>query len=111
MLSYKGYYVELTMDNEKDVLKGKVAGVRQSLSFEATNAHDFKQAFFKCIDDYLADCEKQKKEPEKPFKGVFNVRISSDLHRKAHFASRNSNLNAFISQAIREKLERLEAAS
>ena len=37
--------------------------------------------FQNVIDEYLDDCKKRKVEPEQPYKGTFNVRISPELHR------------------------------
>jgi len=35
------------------------------------------------VDDYLELCEEKGNEPERPFKGPFDVRTGSDLHRRA----------------------------
>ncbi|WP_219722180.1 toxin-antitoxin system HicB family antitoxin [Oligella urethralis] len=50
-------------------------------------------------------CGELGKKPDVPFKGTFIVRISPALHRHAAIAS-NFSLNAFIGEAIKEKLER-----
>jgi len=42
-----------------------------------------RASFEAAIDDYLALCEEKGIEPDKPFKGSFNVRIGSQLHRQA----------------------------
>lgn len=47
------------------------------------------------------------KKPDQVFEGMFNVLISTDLHYKA-LASSNF-LNAFVSDAIQEKLMHLGA--
>ena len=39
--------------------------------------------FIAAIDSYITDCKHESVEPEKPFKGNFNVRISPQLHQKA----------------------------
>jgi len=46
------------------------------------------------------------KQPQKAYKGSFNIRISADLHRKAarEAAVRGISLNQFIESAIREKV-------
>ena len=54
-------------------------------------------------------CAELGKKPDQPFKGTFNVRISPELHRKAVLASSDNSLNAFVSDAIQEKLMRLGA--
>lgn len=107
MMTYKGYVGEFTLDNDDEMFYGKLIGINQLVTFEADNAHDLKQAFYDSVDDYLAFCAEQGIEPDKPFKGSFNVRIDSELHRRAYMASRDSSLNAFVGQAISEKLNRM----
>lgn len=107
MMTYKGYVGEFTLDNDDEMFYGKLIGINQLVTFEADNAHDLKQAFYDSVDDYLAFCAEQGIEPDKPFKGSFNVRIDSELHRRAYMASRDSSLNAFVGQAIGEKLNRM----
>ena len=45
-------------------------------------------------------------EPEKPYSGKFNLRISPELHRQAAVASarRGVSLNKFIEKAIKDEL-------
>lgn len=107
MMSYKGYVGTYELDADDEMFYGKLVGIGQLVTFEADNAHDLKQAFYDSVDDYLAFCAEQGIEPDKPFKGVFNVRIDSELHRRAYLASRDSSLNAFVGQAISEKLSRM----
>ena len=46
------------------------------------------------------------KQPNKPFKGSFNVRVGPNLHRAAVIAAGEKKLNQFVCEAIEEKLER-----
>ena len=39
--------------------------------------------FGKAVEDYLELCNLNGKEPEKVYKGSFNVRISPELHKQA----------------------------
>lgn len=107
MMTYKGYVGSYELDEEDNVFYGKLLGISQLVTFEADNARDLKQAFHDSIDDYLAFCHDENIAPDKPYKGSFNVRIGEDLHRQAVMASKDSSLNAFVGEAIREKLSRL----
>jgi len=62
--------------------------------------------FREAINIYLADCESQGITPEKPFKGNFNVRISSELHQKAALLAMEDkmSLNNFVAESIRERV-------
>lgn len=109
MMNYKGYLAIYELDEDDDIFYGKLVGINQLVTFEADNAHDLRHAFYDAVDDYLAFCAENNLQPDKPFKGSFNVRIGDDLHRRAVMASQDSSLNAFITEAIREKLLRLNA--
>jgi predicted HicB family RNase H-like nuclease len=54
------------------------------------------------VDDYLDMCKQEGIEPEKPYKGTFNVRMSKELHRAlARYAQEeNMNLNSAVKQAV-----------
>ncbi|WP_319423226.1 type II toxin-antitoxin system HicB family antitoxin [Pleurocapsa sp. FMAR1] len=61
-----------------------------------------KQSFEAVIDEYLEDCKKEGKEPDKPFSGQFNLRITPELHRQITLKAKKQNvsLNTFVEQAL-----------
>lgn len=105
-LTYKGYIADIDFSPEDRCFFGKLANIRDLVNFEADNATDLVKAFHQAVDDYLASCEAQGKVPNKPYKGVFNVRTGADLHRSAALTAKRQgmNLNAFVVQAIEEKV-------
>ena len=54
------------------------------------------------IDEYLADCKEWNLEPEQPYKGTFNVRISPELHRNIalYAIEHGKSLNAAVEESI-----------
>lgn len=91
---------------EDDLLYGKTLGVRGLISYEGKTGHELEADFKEAIDAYLADCKRDGMEPEKPFKGSFNVRISPKLHQTAALlAMKNKmSLNSFVAESIKEKI-------
>ena len=81
-LKYKGYYTKVTFSNSKNTLIGKIDGINDLVSFNGKSIDEFKQKFFNAVDDYLKYCEEKGKIPVKAYNGIFNVRVSSDIHRK-----------------------------
>jgi predicted HicB family RNase H-like nuclease len=77
------------------------------ISFEGDTVQALVQDFHDAVDEYLDFCAAQGKEPEKPFKGSFNVRVGAELHRQAALeaANRGISLNAFIEAAIRQSVK------
>lgn len=61
-----------------------------------------EEEFHAAVDDYLEFCKEVGKEPDKEYKGTFNIRISPDLHKRlAIVAMQNGDtLNAMVEKAI-----------
>ena len=68
---------------------------------------ELKEMFHQSIDNYLSLCEKIGKNPDKEFKGTFNIRISPEMHKKAALeaARQKITLNQYITQAIKQSFE------
>lgn len=81
LLEYKGYHAEIEYDTEDEIFTGSVFGIKDSLSFHGTSVNELKEMFAQSIDNYLDFCKQIGKEPDKEFKGSFNVRINPILHR------------------------------
>ncbi len=107
MMEYKGYLGTVEYSAEDRVLNGKIAHIRDLVTYEATDVETLEREFRAAVDDYLETCAGIGKEPDKPFKGTFNVRIGKDLHRAAVQAAGEKSLNAFVCEAIQEKIHRM----
>ncbi len=105
-LEYKGYIGTIEYSREDKLLYGRVIGTRGLLSYEGSTGELLEKDFKNVIDAYLTDCKSKGIVPEKPFKGSFNVRIPSDLHRQAALKAMelNTSLNNFVSESIRSRL-------
>jgi len=82
-VEYKGYFAIVHFRSEDDVLYGKITGIDDLVSFEGTSVPELKAAFHEAAKDYLDMCKELNKDRVKTYKGSFNVRIPSELHRKA----------------------------
>ncbi len=81
MLEYKGYHAVIEYDSEDDIFVGEVFGITDSLNFHGNSIDELKITFSQCIDNYLELCNKIQKNPDKEFRGSFNVRIPPELHK------------------------------
>jgi predicted HicB family RNase H-like nuclease len=106
MMQYKNYVGSVHYSDEDQIFYGKVEYIRSLISFEGENVISLRANFEEAIDDYLALCQEKGIEPEKPFKGSFNVRVGSQLHRQAAlFAQeRGLNLNKLVTDALESYL-------
>jgi len=102
ILQYKGYYAEIHFSADDEIFFGKLLGISDLVSFEGASVAELKKAFHEAVEDYLETCTELGKEPEKTYKGSFNVRISPELHRKAatYASIRKMTLNELVKQAI-----------
>lgn len=106
VMLYKEFVGSVHYSTDDDVFFGKIEGIDDSISFEGRSVEELKLAFHEAVEDYIELCEMNGKEPQKIYKGSFNIRISPDLHRKAvREATVNGiSLNQFIESAIQEKV-------
>jgi len=105
-LEYIGFTGSIEYSKEDKLLYGKVLGIKSLISYEGATGTELEADFTSVIDDYLSDCNEENITPEKPFKGSFNVRIPSELHRDAAMKAieLNTSLNGFVSESIRARL-------
>lgn len=102
LLSYKNYNGTVEYSREDNCLFGKVVGIKSLLSYEGDSVQELEQDFRSVIDEYLSDCEERNVEPEQPYKGTFNIRISPELHRNiaVYAMEHGKSLNAAVEEAI-----------
>ena len=107
MMEYKGYIGSVEFSETDRLFFGKVQGIRSLISYEGKNADELIMDFHMAVDDYLLLCESEGTVPETAYKGSFNVRIGSDLHRRAavYAFTHQQSLNSFIEEAVRDKLQ------
>jgi predicted HicB family RNase H-like nuclease len=105
-IEYKGYHGSVHFDVETETFYGKVEFIRDLVNYEATDAKSLIKAFQHSVEDYLADCITLGKNPDAPFKGSFNVRLTQELHREASLYAlhHHDTLNGVIKKALRQFL-------
>ena len=101
-MEYKGYVGSVEFSEADGVFFGQVMGIRSLISYEGTTAGELVEDFHGAVDGYLELCRAQGTEPERAYKGSFNVRISPELHRKAAIcaAAQNISLNSLVEQSL-----------
>ena len=106
IMEYKGYVGTVEFSEKDMIFYGKVMGIRALISYEGTTTHELIDDFHGAVEDYLTLCEAEGKEPEKAYKGSFNVRIPPELHKQAViFATTHGiSLNSFVENALRTSL-------
>ena len=105
-MCYKDYYGSVEFSDEDDIFFGRIIGINDHITFEGNNVESLRSDFHNAVDEYLETCLQMGKEPEKAYKGTFNVRIAPALHRKlaVYSESNGKTLNSTVEEAIRNYL-------
>jgi len=106
MMNYKGYLGTVEYDDQAKIFHGDIINTRDVITFQGTTVKEIEAAFRDSIDDYLAWCKEDGVEPEKPYSGRFNVRLSPELHRQIAVIARKKrlSLNSFVEKAITDEI-------
>ena len=108
VITYKSFIGSVHFSAEDRVFHGKIEGISDLIMFEGQSVSELINAFHEAVNDYFELCKEAGKEPQKPFKGSFNVRIPSDLHRKA--AKKATIMGISLNQLVQKALEEKVAA-
>jgi len=102
MLNYKGYIGEAVYDDEIGMFSGKIINAKAIGTFYGKTVNEIEVEFRKTIDYYLDLCKRKNVEPEKPFSGKFNLRVTPELHRQIYLASseEGKSINAWILEKL-----------
>lgn len=83
ILKYKDYEGTAEVDMGQMTLRGKILFIDDLVTYKASSPAELQREFEEAVDDYLATCIELGRSPQKPLKGLFNVRVRPELHREA----------------------------
>ncbi len=106
VLQYNGFIGSVHFSAEDAVFHGKIEGISDLVTFEGESVAELQQAFKEAIEDYIDICEQKGKPVHKSYKGNLNLKIPSELHRKAMQKSLKLgiSLNQFVKKAIEHEI-------
>ena len=109
MMEYKGYHANIRFSDEDRLFIGEVIGQNDNLLFHGTSISELESMFHQSVDNYLDFCREVGKSPDKEYRGQFNVRIPSSLHRTAviYAHQKNISLNEFVIAAIEDECRKM----
>lgn len=110
MMEYKGYHAAINYSDEDKLFIGEVIGLNDALYFHGTSVDEMENMFHQSVDNYLEMCKEFGKDPEREYKGQFNVRISPKLHRAAviYAHEKKVSLNEFVTMAIESECAKMD---
>lgn len=101
-MEYRGYVGAAHFREDDGVFHGRVAGIRDVVSYEGESVAALRADFEAAVDDYFAICEKDGVEPERPYSGKFLLRVEPDLHRAvtAAAAREGKSVTAWVADQL-----------
>lgn len=102
ILNYKEFEGTAELDMARNVCRGKLLFIDDLVTYESDTPGGLQREFEAAVDDYIETCIAIGKEPQRPFRGLFNVRVSPSLHRAAALRAmaESVSLNDVVVRAI-----------
>jgi predicted HicB family RNase H-like nuclease len=108
-LNYKGYIARIDADLDDGILMGRVVNTRDIIGFHGETISEAVESFHAVIDEYLEDCKQRGKDPNKPYSGKFNLRLSPQFH--SEIAAAAAKAGQSLNQWVINTLEKATQAS
>ncbi len=103
-MKYKGYPARIEYSDEDECFVGRVAGIRDIITFHGESVEEIRQAFVEAMDFYLETCAKRGDSPNKPYSGKLFLRVPPEVHAAVAIAAETSGKS--VNQWARETFEK-----
>ncbi len=106
MMEYKGYIGVVEYDSEAKLFHGDIVNTRDVITFQGKTVDEIETAFRESIEDYINWCKEEGVEPEKPYSGKFNLRLSPELHKEVAITAKKLriSINNFVEKALKDEI-------
>ncbi len=92
-MSHKGYTARVEYDERDNIFIGRILGIRSIISFHGETVKKLRAEFERSVADYLADCESEGVQPEKPASGKMLLRVPPEIHGRALVAAQAAGMS------------------
>ena len=101
-MTYKGHTARIEFDAQDRIFCGRLAGIRDIITFHGETVDALEAAFKEAVDDYLATCAKLGDKPDKPYSGKLTLRIPPGVHAAISTAAETSgkSLNKWVADIL-----------
>ncbi|MCL2529794.1 MAG: type II toxin-antitoxin system HicB family antitoxin [Coriobacteriia bacterium] len=106
-LEYKGYRGNVEFSAADRCFFGRILGIRSLVTYEGTDVDSIEREFQASVDEYLDLCEQEGISPDKEYSGLFQVRVSPEIHRELAIKAEASGkkLNTIAAEALEKYAE------
>lgn len=101
-MTYRGYAARIEYSEEDGCFVGRVAGIRDIISFHGENVAELRAAFHEAVDFYLDTCAERGETPQRPYSGEITLHIPPEIHAHAALtaAAHGKTLDQWASEVL-----------
>lgn len=106
-MRYKGYSARVEYSDEDGCFVGRVAGIRDLLTFHGESVDEVRQAFEEALDFYLETSAERGEMPNKPYSGKLLLRVAPEVHAAVATAAEVSgkSINQWAAERLAEAVK------
>jgi len=104
LFKYKDYSGSIDTCVVDKCLHGEILFIKDVITYEADTVAELENEFQAAVDDYIVACEELGREPQKPFSGSFNVRVTSEIHRSLALTAKAKNIS--LNECLKDALSK-----
>ena len=103
-MRYKGYSARVEYSDEDECFVGRVAGIRDIITFHGESVDEVRQAFKEALDFYLETSAQRGETPNKPYSGKLMLRVAPEVHAAVATAAEVSgkSINQWAADVLSE---------
>ncbi|MXX03975.1 MAG: type II toxin-antitoxin system HicB family antitoxin, partial [Gemmatimonadetes bacterium] len=112
-MRYRGYPARIEYSDEDGCFVGRVAGIRDIITFHGESVGEVREAFEEAVEFYLESCDERGETPNKPYSGKLLLRIDPEVHAAVAEAAEVDGVstNHWVSERLSEAVVEKERAS
>ena len=103
ILQYKDFIGSVHFSSDDEIFFGKIEGIDDLVTFEGATVKQISKSFKEAVEDYIEICKQTGKKIFKSYRGSFNIRIPSSLHKKA--VQKSHMLGISLNQLVKNAIE------
>jgi predicted HicB family RNase H-like nuclease len=101
-MTHGDYIAKIDFDPEIGMFHGRITNIRSVVNFYGKSVEELQKEFETSMKVYLDVCNEKGIEPDKPYSGRLNIRMSHEKHRRFAqlAAAEGKSLNAWVLEAM-----------
>ena len=101
-IKFNDYVASIEYDADIEMFFGKIVNLSSPVTFYGASVEELQREFENSIQAYLEVCRERGIEPERPYSGRINIRMTPEQHRRfaQQAAMKGKSLNAWALETM-----------